>query len=364
MNQWRTLLLLCGVLSLGLSLPTAYAQDTKATAALKELKGEKAAALDPQLQVVVNELKSMGGKPINTLPATEARQQPSPADAVKALLQKQGKSTAPEEVGNVQERMIPGPAGPIPVRIYTPKGTGPFPVIVYFHGGGWVIADLDTYDSSARALTNGAGAVLVSVDYRKAPEHKYPAAADDAYAATQWVLDHAGELNGKPNKVAVAGESAGGNLATVSCLMARDKNGKMPMFQLLVYPIANFDPNSPSYVDSADGPILTKDMMIWFYQQYLTDSAQAKEPYVSPLQAMTLKGLPPAMVITDGFDVLRSEGMQYAAKLRKDGVMVTEKNYPSGTHEFFGMGAAVSQAKSAEQFGSEQLRAAFARSGK
>lgn len=364
MKRWKSLLVLGGIMSLGLGLPAARAQDTKPRAHSKDTKSEKAAALDPQLTVVVTQLKSMGGKPINTLPAGEARQQPSPADAVKALLKKKGKSIAPEEVGKVLERTIPGPAGPIPVRVYTPKGAGPFPVIVYFHGGGWVIADLDTYDSSARALTNGAGAVLVSVDYRKAPEHKYPAAADDAYAATQWVLDHAGELNGKPNKVAVAGESAGGNLATVSCLMARDKKGKMPIFQLLVYPIANFDPNSPSYLDSADGPILTKDMMIWFYQQYLTDLTQAKEPYVSPLQATTLKGLPPAMLITDGFDVLRSEGMQYAAKLRKDGVTVTEKNYPSGTHEFFGMGAAVSLSKSAEQLAAAQLKAEFARSGK
>jgi acetyl esterase len=257
--------------------------------------------------------------------------------------------------------MIPNPAGQIPVRVYTPKGTGPFPVIVYFHGGGWVIADLDTYDSSARALTNGAGAVLVSVDYRKAPENKFPAAADDAYAATQWVMEHARELNGEPGKVAVAGESAGGNLATVTCLMARDKKGKMPIFQLLVYPIANFDPKVPSYQDSADGPILTKDMMLWFYKQYVAAETQARNPYMSPLQAESLRGLPPALVITDGFDVLRSEGMQYAEKLRKDGVPVMHKNYPTMTHEFFGMGAAVDQAKSAEQLAASQLKAAFNR---
>lgn len=278
MSQWRSLLLPGGTVSPAVGLPAVRAQDAKITGHAKQALGEKAAALDPQLQAVVNQLKSMGGKPINTLPAAEARQQPSPADAVKGLLGKRGKNTAPEEVGDVQERTIPGAAGPIPVRVYTPKGKGPFPVVVYFHGGGWVIADLDTFDSSARALTNGAGAVLVSVDYRKAPEHKYPAAADDSYAATQWVMDHAGELKGKPNKVAVAGESAAGNLATVSCLMARDKNRKMPILQLLVYPITNFDLNSPSYVDSADGPILTKDMMIWFYQQYVIDPIQAKEP--------------------------------------------------------------------------------------
>lgn len=343
----------------GTTCMDAGAQSTKASMPAKPAQSDKAAALDSQLQAVVDQLKSMGGKPVNTLPASEARKQPSPADAVKALLQKQGKTTAPEAVGNVQERMIPGPAGAIPVRVYTPKGTGPFPVIVYFHGGGWVIANLDTYDSSARALTNVSGAVLVSVDYRQAPEHKYPAAAEDAYAATQWVMEHATELNGLPNKVAVAGESAGGNLAAVSCLMARDKQAKMPIFQLLVYPIANFDPDSPSYLDSGDGPVLTKDMMIWFYQQYLTGPAQAKEPYVSLLQATSLKGVPPAMVITDGYDVLRSDGLQLAAKLRKDGIRVTLKNYPSMTHEFFGMGAAVATAKSAEQLAGAQLKSAF-----
>lgn len=359
MNQGKSVLLLCGAIAACSATFLAGAQSAKPLAHAKQGTVEKAAALDPQLQAVVDQLKSMGGKPVNTLPAAEARKQPSPADAVKALLQKQGKSAAPEPVADVQGRMIPGPGGQIPVRVYTPSGKGPFPVIVYFHGGGWVIADLDTYDSSARALTSGAGAILVSVDYRKAPENKYPAAADDAYAATQWVMEHAKDWNGDPARVAVAGESAGGNLATVTCLMARDKKGRMPIFQLLVYPIADFDPDSASYQDSGQGPILTKDMMIWFYQQYVTDPAQARNPYVSPMQAETLKGLPPAMVITDGFDVLRAEGMQYAAKLRKDGVHVTEKNYPAMTHEFFGMGAAVPQAKSAEQLAASQLKAAF-----
>lgn len=359
--------MLVGLMVAGFAGNHARAQAGKATskpASGKLASSEKAAALDPELQAVVDQLKSMGGKPVNTLPAVEARKQPSPADAVKALLAKQGKSTAPEAVGSVQERTIPGRAGAIPIRVYTPKGSGPFPVIVYFHGGGWAIADLDTYDSSARALANGAGAVLISVDYRKGPEHKYPAAADDAYAATQWAFDHAQDLNAKPGQVAVAGESAGGNLATVVCLMARDRNGKMPLYQLLVYPIANFDLNSPSYLDSADGPILTRDMMIWFYQQYVTDPTQARDQYVSPMNAASLKGLPPAMVITDGFDVLRSEGMQYADRLKRDGVPVVYKNYPSMTHEFFGMGAAVKIAKVAEQTAAAALKAAFAKSAK
>jgi len=335
------------------------AQNGKMPANQVQTKAERASTLDPQLKAVIDQLKSMGGKPIDTLSAPEARQQPSPTDAVKALLKKQGKNTAPEPVGNVQNRTIPGPAGAIPVRVYTPKGTGPFPLVVYFHGGGWVIANLDTYDSSPRALANGAGAVVVSVDYRQAPEHKFPAAPDDSYAATQWVMAHAQELNGRADKVAVAGESAGGNLATVTCLMARDKGGKMPVYQLLVYPITNYDLNTRSYKDSGNGPILTKAMMAWFYRQYLRDDTDGKNPYVSPLQASSLTGLPPAMVMTDGQDVLRSEGLQYADKLRKSGITVVQKNYPDMTHEFFGMGAAVDTAKSAEQEAAAQLKSAF-----
>lgn len=363
MNLYRCSFLLSSFVAIGGVVLSAQTQSASHTQR-KQMKSDKAGTMDPQLQAVVNQLKAMGGKPIDTLPATEARKQPSPADAVKALLQKQGKSSAAEVVGNVKNRTVPGPAGQIWVRVYTPKGSGPFPVIVYFHGGGWVIANLDTYDSSARALTNGANAVLISVDYRKAPESKFPAAADDAYAVTQWAFEHPQEVNGKPGQVAVAGESAGGNLATVACLMARDKHGKMPIFQLLVYPITNFDLETPSYQDSATGPILTKAMMAWFYSQYVPDRSKAGNPYVSPLKADNLRGLPPAMVITDGFDVLRSEGEQYAEKLRKDGVPVVYKNFPTMTHEFFGMGAAVPDAKVAEQLAAARLKLAFANSSK
>ncbi|MBC7943818.1 MAG: alpha/beta hydrolase fold domain-containing protein, partial [Burkholderiales bacterium] len=177
---------------------------------------------DPQMQAVLDQLAALGGKPIETLSAEEARKQPTPADAVKALLQKQGKSTAPMPVAKVQDGEIPGPAGPIRARIYTPEGGGPLPVIVYYHGGGWVIANLDTYDASARALANAAKAIVVSSHYRQAPEHKFPAAHEDAFAAYQWVLNNAVAFNGNPNRVSVVGESAGGNLAAAVALMARE----------------------------------------------------------------------------------------------------------------------------------------------
>ena len=183
------------------------------------------------MQSVLDRLATLGGKPITTLAPEEARRQPTPTDAVMALLKEQGKSTAPEPVGSVANRTIPGPDGPLPVRIYTPSGAGPFPVVVYYHGGGWVIATIDTYDASARALTNAANAVLISVEYRKAPESKFPVAHDDAFAAYKWALANAGSIRGDSARVAVAGESAGGNLAAAVSIRARDEGIKLPVHQ-------------------------------------------------------------------------------------------------------------------------------------
>jgi acetyl esterase len=194
---------------------------------------------DADMKKVLEQLGTLGGKPLETLSAEEARKQPTPADAVKALLTKDGKSTAPMEVGKVEDRKIPGAAGPIGVRIVTPKkadGTKPLPVIVYFHGGGWVIASNDVYDSSIRALANKSGAKVVAVEYRMAPENKFPAQHDDALASYEWVLKNAASFGGDPKRVAVAGESAGGNLAANVSIAARDKGIQMPVHELLVYP--------------------------------------------------------------------------------------------------------------------------------
>ena len=204
-----------------------------------------------QMQAVLDELAKLGPKPLGSLPAVEARKQPTPADAVTALLKKQGKSTEPEAVGKVEHKSITGAGGQIPIRIYTPKGEGPFPVIVYYHGGGWVIADLDTYDASPRALVNATNAVVVSAHYRQAPEHKFPAAHDDAHVAYKWVLAHAKELKGDPKKIALVGESAGGNMAAAVSVMAREHKMQMPIYQVLVYPIADNNVETPSYVENA-----------------------------------------------------------------------------------------------------------------
>ncbi len=309
-------------------------------------------------RAVLDELASLGGKPIESLTPAEARKQPTPADAVMKLLQKQGKSTAPEPVANVVDRRIPGPAGQIKVRIYTPAGDGPFPVIVYYHGGGWVIADLDTYDASPRALANAANAVVVSSHYRQAPEHKFPAAHEDAYAAYQWTLKNAASIKGDPKRVAVAGESAGGNLAANVAIMARDKQAQMPAHMLLVYPVAGSDMNTPSYVENANAKPLNKPMVEWFVKHFLKSPAEAQDPRIN-LVAADLKGLPSTTIIAAEIDPLRSEGETLAQKLKDAGVDTDHSTYEGAAHEFFGQAAVVDKAKDAQGKAADRLKSAF-----
>jgi acetyl esterase len=300
--------------------------DTSAAAADSTLRPAPAtpAKPNPQMQAVLDEHAALRPRPITGLSASEARKQPSPADAVKALLKTQGKSIAPMPVGSVVNRMIPGPGGQIPVRIYTPEGSGPFPVVVYYHGGGWVIANLDTYDASPRAIVNLANTVVVSSHYRQAPEHKFPAAHQDAFAAYRWVLKNAGSLKGDPSKVAVMGESAGGNLAASVSMMARDSSVQLPVYQVLVYPIAGSDVNTPSYGENANAKPLNKSMMQWFFEKYLRTPADGKSPMIDLVHA-DLSGLPSATVITAQIDPLRSEGKELADRLEDAGVESTTR---------------------------------------
>ncbi|MCC6893252.1 MAG: alpha/beta hydrolase [Anaerolineae bacterium] len=317
------------------------------------------------MQAVLDQLAMFENPPIAEVPPHVARELPSPADAVVALLASQGTGYIPEAVGDVTHRVIPGADGAeIVVRIYTPAGDGPFPVVVYFHGGGWVIANLNTYDASARALTNAAQAIVVSVAYRQSPENPFPTPVEDAYAATQWVMANATEFNGDTARVAVAGESAGGNMATVVSLMAKDRGGMMPIYQLLVYPVTqltNFD--TPSYQENADAVPLNKAMMQWFAGHYVPNEADRSNPYVSPLLAEDVSGLPPATIITAQIDPLRSDGEDYANKLTEAGVSVVLQNYEGVTHEFFGMQGVVDEAKQALELGAEGLRNAFGSNG-
>ncbi|MDQ6770740.1 MAG: alpha/beta hydrolase [Gemmatimonadota bacterium] len=317
------------------------------------------AAPNAQMQQVLDQLSSLGGKPIETLSAPEARKQPTPTDAVKALLTKSGKSTAPDPAVSSVDRTMPGPAGSLPIRIYTPKSaTGPLPVVVYFHGGGWVIANKDVYDGGARALSKLANAVVVSVDYRQGPENKFPAAHDDAFATYEWALKNAASIHGDPKRVAVAGESAGGGLAVATAIMARDKKAQMPLAIVSVYPIAGTDTTTSSYVENARAKPLNRAMMGWFFDMYLRDTKDRADTRVN-LVAADLNGLPPTTIINAQIDPLRADGEILAQKLRGAGVQVAQKTYPAVTHEFFGMGSVVDSAKDAEQMAADALLKAF-----
>ncbi len=313
-----------------------------------------------QMQAVVAQLMAANVLPPYTLTPAQARNQPTPRDAVLATLAAQGRpaSAAVEPVAKVVHRTIPGPAGPLITRIYTPAGQGPFPVLVYYHGGGWVLYDLDVYDASCRALANAAGAVVVSVAYRRAPEHQFPAAADDAFAAYRWALDSAGTINGNPAKVAVGGESVGGNLAAVVSLMARDQKIKLPVHQLLIYPVLDFNFDTPSYHQNANSPFFSRLTSQWVFDKYLRTQADGNNPYVSPLRA-NLAGLPPATIIATGLGVLISEDSAYAVKLKAAGVPTVYQAYPGTTHEFFSMTPVLDDAKAAVQLAATRLKQSY-----
>jgi acetyl esterase/lipase len=316
-------------------------------------------AADAQMQAVLDQLTKLGGKPIETLSPEEARKQPSPADAVRALLESQGKPTTPEAVAKVVERTFPGPGGAVPIRVYIPAGQGPFPVVLYIHGGGWVIADLDTYDASPRAIANAAKAIVVSTHYRQAPEHKFPAAHEDTLAAYEWVLANAAKFGGDPKRIALVGESAGGNMAANIAIAARDKKLQAPLHQVLIYPVANNDMNAPSYVENANAKPLNKAMMEWFVKHTFASPDQTADPRIALAKRTDLAGVAPATIVLAQIDPLRSDGEALAAALRAAGVPVTVQRYDGVTHEFFGMGAAVDKAKAAQQMVGEQLRKSF-----
>lgn len=327
---------------------------------IKRSMAETTDQADPQMAAVLGALQSLNPKPLQSLSAEDARDQPTIADAVMKVLDQQGQSKTPQPVGNIENRMIPGPADSIPIRVYTPQGNGPFPIIVYYHGGGWVIATIDTYDASARALSNAANAIVVSVEYRKAPEHRFPAAHADAYAAYEWARKYGRDINGDPSMVAVAGESAGGNLAGAVSMIARQRNQALPVHQILIYPVTGYDMDTPSYRKYAQAQPLNKAMMAWFFEKYLNSPADANNPMVTLNRVQDLKGLPPTTIITAELDPLQSNGKQYADRLREAGVPVTYQNFDGVTHEFFGTGAVVPDAKKAVHLAGQQLKQAFA----
>ena len=317
---------------------------------------------DADMQAVLDALAALNGKPIESLTPAEARNQPTPADAVMAVLKRKGNDTRPETLVpgvTTIDRDIPGAVGAISARIYTPSGPGPFPVVVYFHGGGWVIANKIVYDGGARGIAKQANAIVVSVDYRLAPEAKFPAAWDDALAAYKWVAANAASINGDPKRLALAGESAGGNLAVATAVAARDARLPQPRAILAVYPVAQTgNLETRSYVDSATAKPLNKAMIGWFVDKLFANPSDKSDPRVDIVHA-NLSGLAPTTIINAQIDPLREDGLLLADALKKAGVKVNHKLYVGATHEFFGAAAVVKSAADAQAFAGKQLRTAW-----
>ncbi|MEQ1889691.1 MAG: alpha/beta hydrolase [Alphaproteobacteria bacterium] len=262
-------------------------------------------------------------------------------------------------IGNIENRKIPGPAGEMAVRIYTPAGAvaGILPCLVYYHGGGWVIGDLETHEGACRLLANDSGCKVVSVEYRLAPEHMFPAGPDDCYAAVKWVAENAARIGIDPKRIAVGGDSAGGNLSAAVCLMARDQGGPAIAFQLLIYPATDMALQTPARKENAVGYFLEEKTMKYFYDLYVPKGTDENNPYLSPLRAKSLAGLPSAYVITAQYDVLRDEGRMYAEKLQAAGVKVKLVNYETMIHGFFTMAGAIAAAKPAIADAARALKA-------
>jgi acetyl esterase len=306
--------------------------------------------LDPQARAVLDELAQATLPDFTTLEPAAVRR------LYEAAFSGEG-----EPVAHVEDRSVPGPDGDIPVRVYRPDRSGLLPALVYFHGGGWVLCSLDTHDNVCRALANRVGCVVVSVDYRLAPEYRHPAALEDCYAAARWVAERGAGLGIDAARVAVGGDSAGGNLSAVVALLARERGGPRLAAQLLVYPVTNDDFDTLSYKENAEGYLLTRDMMQWFFAHYLDDPVRSSEPRVSPLRADRLDGLPPAHVITAEFDPLRDEGEAYAERLRQAGVPTTLVRYDGMFHGFFSMFEPLDKGRAAIDAAARVLREAFAR---
>jgi len=335
-------------------VPPMSAEAPAATAMTPKAMGTP----DAEMQAVLDELAALHGKPIESLTAVEARKQPTPADAVMKLLVKQGKPTTPPPGATMTTRKVPGASGQLSANIYTPDGAGPFAVIVYFHGGGWVIANKDIYDGGARALAIGAKAVVVSADYRRGPEAKFPAAHDDAIAVYDWACKNAASIKGDPKRMALVGESAGGGLAVATGIAARDKSMPKPLAIVAVYPIAMGDTTSATYVENANAKPLSRAMMSWFFENYLRSAADRADPRIN-LVAADLKGLPPVTIINAQIDPLRGDGELLAERIRAAGGSVEQKTYAGVTHEFFGMGAVLAKARDAEAQAVDALKKAF-----
>lgn len=308
--------------------------------------------LDPQAKAFLDLGAAAGDPPMSRLTPEQNRERTA---GLKEL------SGAPKPLAKVESRMIPVEGGEIELRLYTPAGAGSFPLFVYFHGGGWVIGDVETVDTLCRNIAHESESVVASVNYRLAPEHKFPVPVEDCYAAVQWVAQHAHELNGDASRLAVGGDSAGGNLAAVVSLLAKERKGHAIAYQVLVYPVTQVGLETASYRENGEGYFLTADSMNWFFQQYLNAEEEKADVRVSPLLAEDLRGLPPALVITAEYDPLRDEGERYADRLKQADVPVELTRYDGMIHGFFWMAGIMEQGAQAVSQVSSRLRSVFER---
>ena len=309
--------------------------------------------VDPQIRALLD--RGTGVPATHTLPVAEARRQYEARIALMA---------PPPQMAKVEERRIDGPGGEIRLRLYTPEGSGPFPLMMFFHGSGFVLCSLDTHDGMCRNLAAGIGCVVVSVDYRLAPEHKFPKGLDDCLAATRWAADHAAELGIDPMRIMVAGDSAGGNMAAVIALRLRDEGGPELCGQMLLYPVTDYHtPGTPSYAENADGYGLTRDTMEWFWAHYLNRPAEAANPHASPLRARDVTGLPPAYVSSAEYDPLRDEAERYGMRLREAGVPTVITRFAGMNHGFLFWVGIVGGADAAMAEACAWARQVFAKKG-
>ena len=311
-------------------------------------------SLDPQARALLDAAKASGAPEMWELTPDQARVE---------YLRRTERVRADVDIYRVEDRQIPGPVQTIKVRVYTPQVSqeqASLPVLVWYHGGGFVIGDLDSHDSACRALANQTECLVVAVDYRLAPEHKFPGAVEDCEAALHWVAANAAELGGDPGRIAVGGDSAGGNLAAVVALLAREKGGPKLCFQLLIYPCVAPEPETPSHHQFAEGYLLTRKTITWFFKQYLRSSKDTLDPRYAPLEEKDLSSLPPSLVIVAGFDPLRDEGVDYAKALIDAGNKVTLSNYEGMIHGFYLMGGMIDKANQAIEESARHLKEAFA----
>lgn len=345
-------------------LATFAAEESQKPVADPAPPAEFLARLDPQMREVVQAMMEAKPKPFYQLEPDAARRQPPPGVAAAKVAKQRGKP-ALDEVGDRDKITVAGSGGAkLDALLFRPEGNQgkdpvALPVLVYFHGGGFVVADAKVYEASARALADAAQCVVISVNYRRSPEVKFPTPVEDCYAAVQDIINNARALNIDSKRVAVGGESAGGNAATVVCLMAKERGGAMPVHQLLVYPVTDWNSTRPSHVENGLSPTLPEKNLPWFAGFYFDKPEDGKLPFASPINATDLKGLPPATVILADLDVLRDDGRAYAEKLKAAGIAVAMETYPGVLHEFFGMGSAVDQARKAEGFAAGELKKAF-----